>query len=150
MGSAESKVQSILFVCMGNSCRSPMAEVLARQTARKRGLQVLVSSAGTDAGGFVQPQAATAVAVVEDISGRECRQVTSAILRDADLVLVMDETQLNDPILAPAGTKVHLLREFGGGRGSIPDPFGGTQDEYDDCRQLLEVAVDAALDRIAR
>lgn len=127
-----------------------MAEVLLRRAAADMGLVLSVSSAGTDAGGLIHPRAATAVRYLEDIEGRECVQVSGSMLEQADLVLVMDRTQLEDHLLAPFRAKVYLLKEFAGGTGTILDPFQGTQPQYDACRDELAQAVKEVVARLFR
>jgi protein-tyrosine-phosphatase len=129
--------KTILFVCTGNVCRSPMAagffyDKLAHQKARSR---VRVRSAGTWALEG-QPASAYARQVMSehdlDISAHVGHTITQQDVDEAQLILVM--TQLHRDILARrlAGTdgKVYLLSEMVGRADDIQDPYGGSLPDY--------------------
>ncbi len=149
----------ILFVCLGNICRSPMAEGLFRHVAEDRGLEVGVDSAGT--GGWHvgdEPDArgqATLRARGIDISSLKARQVEEADFERFDLVLAMDRrnhghlTQLAGPDQAH---KVKLFLEFASGLAEqeIPDPYYGGEDGFERVFALLHHASDGLADHIQR
>jgi protein-tyrosine phosphatase len=115
-------IRRVLVVCIGNICRSPMAEGLIRQAVP--GVQI--SSAGMSAlvGHGADPIAVQIMAGIGvDISAHRARMLTEAIARDADLILVMDEQQKQQ--LASqypyARGKVFKLGEAA--RQDIPDPY---------------------------
>ncbi len=92
------EVYNILVVCTGNICRSPMAEGMLKKKLPKRlAGQVAISSAGTHAlhGNRAQPHA---IEVMQgfgiDIDGHRARQLSSALIRSSDLVLVMEKYHL--------------------------------------------------------
>ncbi len=125
------EIKKVLFVCTGNVCRSPMAEGIFRKMLEERGLAdvVEVDSAGTWAleGRPPTPLAVKAVADMGvDISGHRARTVTVDDLRDADLVLVMEEAHRQSLFyLAPEHLhKVYLLSEMVGRHEGIADPYG--------------------------
>jgi protein-tyrosine phosphatase len=129
----------ILFVCMGNICRSPTAEGVMRALVRDEGLDAAIEldSAGTGGWHAGEPPDERAVhaALQRDIVlDGAARQVTAADFERFDLVLAMDRENERDLVaLAPddeARAKVHLLREFDPeavavGDLDVPDPYFG-------------------------
>jgi protein-tyrosine-phosphatase len=142
----------VLFVCLGNTCRSPMAEVLFRDLARRRGFEVDVASAGVDAGNFVNEKAAAAVAQYGDIHGRQAKQLTTGDVEASDLILVVEKRDLEDsPLLEVAGRKAFHLNAFAGiSCEDTRDPFTGDQATYDACARDLALAVNGILERLSR
>lgn len=135
----------IIFVCTGNSCRSPMAEGIAKKVFAGEGLDYEVSSAGTlDLGGA--PASEYAVEVCRrhgiDISDHRSRQLTRQMAQDADLILVMENyhkdwiaRNLGDDLIG----KVHLLTGYGGGEPvDIEDPVGEPIEFYEEIFRILE------------
>ncbi len=145
---------SVLFVCLGNICRSPMAEGIARKMARERGLDVRIDSAGTAAyhqGERADPR--TRAKLDEHDAGFDgrARQVVTTDFEEFDLILAMDSSNLeNLRNLCPDEHryKVHKVLEPLGG-GDVADPYyGGTEGFETNYRQLVE-AVGAWLDELS-
>jgi protein-tyrosine phosphatase len=125
----------ILFVCMGNICRSPTAEGVMRRLLEEEGLadRVEIESAGTGGWHVGEPpdERATLAARRRGVTlDGAARQVRPSDFRDFDLVIAMDRSNLRELLaLAPeedAAEKVRLLREFdpaSSGDLDVPDPY---------------------------
>ena len=148
---------NILFVCTGNTCRSPMAEAIARDELRARGWKhVSVASAGiaADPGQRASPHAATVVKRDGlDLSGHRARRLDEEIVEWADLILCMSPSHLGPVAELGGATRMALVSEFGSEDGrferSVRDPFGGDERDYQDTKEQLKVLVTRALDRVA-
>jgi len=150
----------ILFVCMGNICRSPTAEGVMRSLLREQGLQsaVEVDSAGTGGWHLGDPPdtRATAAAARRGISLEgAARQVSPQDFDRFDLLVAMDRENLRNLLaIAPdaaAREKVRLLREFDpAARGDldVPDPYYGGADGFDEVLDLVEGACRGLLDEV--
>ena len=145
----------VLFVCSGNTCRSPLAEGLARKRAQERGIaNVVFMSAGTgalDGGGASEGAILVGLERGIDLSTHRTRALTPAVLAEADLVLAMGPHHL-DAVLAMTPTdKIHLLDHFaslGATAEPINDPFGGSLDMYRETAAELERKIETLLDRL--
>ena len=141
----------VLFVCMGNICRSPTAEGVFRETLRTRApeLAVHVDSAGTHAYHVGEPpdrrscRAAARRGI--DLSGQRARRVSVADFSAFDLVLAMDED--NFRILSGISppeyrSRIRLFMEFApeAGRRSVPDPYYGGPTGFERVLDLVEEA----------
>ena len=148
---------NILFVCTGNTCRSPLAAVLARRALELRGWQhVQIASAGA-AAEEGSGASAHAITVAEraglDLSSHRSRLLSAELAEWADLILVMSPSHGWAVDHVGGGEKVALLGDFaagaeGAGR-SVPDPFGGDEKDYALTMRELERLIEAALDRLA-
>lgn len=131
---------SVLFVCLGNICRSPIAEGAFRHEAARAGLAVVSDSAGTGgwhAGDPPDPRAqAIALAQGVDISDLRARQVRAEDFVRFTHILAMDSQNLADlRAMAPAGSsaEVALLLDHVPGRegASIADPYYGGEEHFE-------------------
>ena len=130
---------SILFVCLGNICRSPLAEGAMRAELAQRGLDWVVDSAGT--GGWHVGKAPDPRAIAEaarrgvDISGLRARQVAAADFACFTHIFALDESNYADlRRLAPAGASAELGllmdRVPGHGGRSVADPYYGDDEGF--------------------
>jgi protein-tyrosine phosphatase len=154
-------VVRLLFVCMGNICRSPTAEGVMRSLLREQGLEdaVEVDSAGIGDWhlGSAPDARATAVAQARGITlAGAARQVAPRDFTDYDLILAADRSNLRDlRAVAPreARARMHLLREFdpaseGAPDLDVPDPYYGGDDGFEHVLDLVEAACRGLLDRL--
>ncbi len=128
----------ILFVCTGNTCRSPMAEALYKTITGKE-----AESAGLSA---EEGHSATYEAIVTmknkgiNLENHKARQIDKGMIDKADFVLTM--TQGHKAMLLYAAPefseKILTIYEWAGKEGNVNDPFGGNQKVYDLCAIELE------------
>ncbi|MFA6714179.1 MAG: low molecular weight protein arginine phosphatase [Victivallaceae bacterium] len=137
----------ILFVCTGNTCRSPMAAAYFANLCREAELDnVRVLSAGTFAGDGM-PASENAVRVMNDykvnLAKHRSRMLTRDLLADIDYVFTMTEGHRLQVIsIAPElEKKTRLLLEFSSG-GNVADPFGGSYAIYKECFEQMKKALD--------
>jgi protein-tyrosine phosphatase len=151
----------ILFVCMGNICRSPTAEGVFRAHVRRHapGLDIEIDSAGTHAYHVGEPPDPRTIAAATrrgiDLTGLRARQVHDEDFERFDLILAMD--RLNHVTLLDRSPPEHherirKLLEFAGKTApvDVPDPYYGGAKGFDDVLDLVESAAKGLLAEIRR
>ncbi len=151
-------------MCLGNICRSPIADVVLRQAIERAGLsdRVEVDSSGTGDWHLGHPMdrraAATLAAAGYDGSAHRAQQFTEDWYEEHDLILTMDESNFRDvSALAPdeetAHERVRMFREFDprGGYGDleVPDPYYGGDDGFAHVLAVVERTADGLADALA-
>lgn len=146
----------ILFVCLGNTCRSPIAEGVLRDLASRSGHvdQLLVDSAGTSLWHLGEPPDPRAQAVAArrgiDISGRRARKIVRDDFRQFDRIVAMDRA--NYDFLRHTGPeggqrRLHLLLDYLGVNGlrDVPDPCRAGASRFEEAFELIERGCQALL-----
>lgn len=145
-------IRNILMVCVGNICRSPMAEGLLKQQAvGHEGVRIHSAGLGALVGSAADPEALTQMAQRGvDIAQHRARQISLEIVRDVDLILVMEKPHLQHlhaqfPVTRG---KVHLLGKWN--EREIPDPYRKSPEFFANTAKLIEEGVAAWAARIWR
>jgi len=158
----------LLFVCLGNICRSPTAEGVMRSLIEREGLEdeIETDSAGTGAwhiGSAPDPRASAAAHSRGVALAGTARLITPADFERFDMILAMDGANERDLRLLATGeehpeghrreAKVRLLREFdpasaAGGELDVPDPYYGTPGGFDEVFELVSAACEGLLAEI--
>ncbi|KMT22796.1 low molecular weight protein arginine phosphatase [Clostridium cylindrosporum] len=133
----------LLFVCTGNTCRSPMAQEIAKKVLAEKGIDAKVSSAGIYA--FMGTSASeNSLKVMEeiglDLSNHMASLLDRKMLEENDIILTMTQGH-KESIISSAPDfkdKIYTFGEYIGIGKDIIDPFGGSVDVYRSCRQQLE------------
>ena len=154
-------VKKILFVCLGNICRSPAAEGIFKQKIKDRDLENLfvVDSAGTGGwhvGNLADSRMrATALSRGIELTSRS-RQIEENDLYEFDYILVMDKDNLHavkllcQDQLNPVNSKIKLILSYSkvSQLDEVPDPYYGGQNGFDTVLDLLETAIDGLIDSL--
>ncbi len=149
---------SILFVCLGNICRSPLVEAVARQRCDKAGLAVTLASCGTGnwhVGKGADPRMVRAAADAGyDLSPHRARQVRASDFHDFDWVLAMDQDNLDtlEGLRRGGGVTPALFLPWAGVKApeEFPDPYYGTTEGFGRAVALAEQGVDGLIARLRR
>lgn len=150
---------AVLFVCLGNICRSPMAEGAFRELARRAGLDCSVDSVGTAGYHIGEPPDPRAIATARangvDISGLAGRQLCAQDFDQFSHIFALDKANMEGikaraPRKAPAHIAM-LLDGLDGYRGqAVPDPYYGDDAGFVECWQVITAATSALVAEFAR
>ncbi|NLM19224.1 MAG: low molecular weight protein arginine phosphatase [Clostridiaceae bacterium] len=132
----------ILFVCTGNTCRSPMAAAIFNSYAERENKHWFAISAGlaTESGLPVTPEAKEALAAVGiNLEDHRSRQLDKKMMKDAKIVLTMTATQrdLLHIYYPDKAEKIFTICEFIGSEQDIKDPYGGSLEIYQETAGIL-------------
>ncbi|MDX8407648.1 MAG: low molecular weight protein-tyrosine-phosphatase [Mariprofundaceae bacterium] len=152
-----SEAQRILFVCLGNICRSPLAEYVVRQVAEQRGLDrhYRFASAGTGNWHVGGPADARAAATASrhglDMSGHRARQITAPGIEDWHWFVAMDQANYRDLLhMGAPAARLLLMRQFEVDDGEkvpdVPDPYYGGPEGFEHAYTMLTANAERLLD----
>jgi low molecular weight protein-tyrosine phosphatase len=148
----------IVFVCMGNICRSPTAEGVMRRLVEEQGLEVEIDSAGTGAWHVGEPPDSRATVAARrrgvTLEGA-ARQIRPDDFERFDLLIALDRSNLRELLaIAPdeeAAEKVRLLREFdpaADGDLDVPDPYYGGDNGFETVLDMVEASCRGLIDEL--
>lgn len=151
----------IVLVCTGNICRSPMAEGILRDSLSPKALSLAtVSSAGTGAMARLPASEHSVTVCAEqgiDIASHRSRPLSRYLIEESDLVLGMEECHSTGALsLAPElADRIHVLESYGAGDETapvtgVPDPIGGSLEEYRSSFSRIQQQITDARSRIER
>lgn len=151
------KNASVLFVCLGNICRSPTAEAVFRAKAMQRSLELEIDSAGTQGYHTGAPPDKRSEQVGNDrgyiFKGLKCRRVSEQDFAKFDYIVAMDNdnvSQLMAMCPEPLQHKIRLFMSFcDSSEQEVPDPYYGGQKGFELVLNMIEQASDGLLDTIA-
>jgi len=150
---------NVLFVCLGNICRSPLAEAIFKAKVKERGLEndIHTDSCGTSnyhIGGAPDSRTianALTNGVTIDHAGR---QLTVDDLDDFDYILAMDASNHTNIFKLPNagihGHKIHMMRFFDTENGDVPDPYYGTAADFQQVFDILNRSTGRFLDHLKK
>ncbi|MDX9814113.1 MAG: low molecular weight protein-tyrosine-phosphatase [Sulfurimonadaceae bacterium] len=142
-------VKSILFVCLGNICRSPLAEGIAKDLVKKHSLDIAIDSAGTSEHHIGEPPCANSIKVAKnhniDISNLRARQVKKDDFSKFELVVALDSKNYSD-LKAMGAKNLVKLGDFGFDGADVPDPyffdgFDGFENVFNMIKKCVEEVV---------
>jgi protein-tyrosine phosphatase len=152
--------QSILFVCLGNICRSPLAEGVFRSVLAVRGMadDFVIDSAGMGDWHLGQAPDPRAIAVAKahglDISGQRARGIRPEDFRRFDLILGMDRKNIRElHEIAPDAfrNKIHLFPDYAGSEAKeVPDPYYGDAAGFAETYRLIRAAAEGLAEKLVR
>lgn len=144
----------VTFVCTGNTCRSPMAEAVARKWLEERGIDAItVASAGILAGEGHPASDGARWAASErglDLDSHRASLLTAEMIAASDLILTMGQSHRRVVEDQGGEGRTHRLRDYAGEHGDVQDPFGGPDHVYDATFREIQALVGRAMERIVR
>jgi protein-tyrosine phosphatase len=150
----------ILFVCLGNICRSPLGVGILLKLAAERGLAARVEADSAGTGGWHQGDAPDPRCIDVgrehgvDISGQRARKIKVADFNHFDMIFAMDRSNLRDLVkIAPhdSSADIHLFMDFvSGEKRDVPDPYYGDRQDFEAVYDMLSKGCDRLLSTLFR
>ncbi|UTW66723.1 low molecular weight phosphotyrosine protein phosphatase [bacterium SCSIO 12643] len=151
-------MKSVMFVCLGNICRSPMAHGIFRDKAQKKGLKVHIESSGTSGfhvGEHADPRSiSTLRSKGIDILDLRSRKFDFVDFKDYDFIFTMDQQNQSDVLrMAKAANSQNtpemiMNLSHPGENISVPDPYYGGTTGFEDVYQMLDESLDVLIEKI--
>lgn len=148
------EIKSILFVCLGNICRSPLAEGIAKNYIKEKNLNLIIESAGTGHWHIGEKPCENSIKVAllngVDISNQKARQVKKEYFKNFDLIVGLDDSNIQN--LKNLGCKNPLkLGTFGFNGECVPDPyfFDGFEG-FDKVFEMIDICVRNLIDEYGK
>ena len=148
------EIKSILFVCLGNICRSPLAEGIAKNYIKEKNLNLIIESAGTGHWHIGEKPCENSIKVAKlngvDISNQKARQVKKEDFKNFDLIVGLDNSNISN--LKSLGCKNPLkLGNFGFNGECVPDPyfFDGFEG-FDKVFEMIDICVKNLIDEYVK
>lgn len=132
----------ILFLCTGNTCRSPLAEGIIKKKTVENGIDITVSSAGLGAMRGDEVSFGSLLAAKKrniDLSSHRSRPFNLYMTEEYDLFVVMTSRQKEALLPYIPSERIHVLS------GGIPDPYGKDEEAYEECAKEIEKGIDELL-----
>ncbi|MFO0046768.1 MAG: low molecular weight protein-tyrosine-phosphatase [Armatimonadota bacterium] len=146
---------SVLFVCLGNICRSPMAESILIHKASKQGLNISVDSAGTGnwhAGDWPDPRTLQVLDENNIPKATKARQIKTEDFDCFDYIIGMDKSNYNNIVRLPGADsqKVSLLLDWNPATAGmeVPDPYYGDYQDFQELFHILDTAIDHLISQL--
>lgn len=149
----------VLMVCLGNICRSPLAEGILRAKLQEKGIDSLVDSAGTSQYHIGEKPDKRSIATANknniDITFQRARSFSPVDFESFDLILAMDQDNYADIIAQSKSEedrkRVHVFLDYAGkGNKPIPDPYFGGANGFDKVYTMLDEASNNIVERILK
>ena len=153
-------MKSVLFVCLGNICRSPLGEGILRDKASRKGIDLVIDSAGTESFHVGEAPDRRSIQTAKgrgiDISKQVARQIRISDFDDFDLILVAD-AQVHREVMRIARNerdkmKVDFMMNMlkPGSNTAVPDPYYGGPEGFEKVFDMLDQACDAILNIVKK
>ena len=145
-------MKSILFVCLGNICRSPLAEGIAREYVKNSNLDIKIDSCGTGSWHVGEVPCDNSIKIADingvDISNQRARQITKDDLENFEKIIVLDDSNYSDILnMGCSKDKLSKLGFYGYNNENVPDPyfFNGFEG-FEKVHEMIDICVKELID----